>query len=204
MDESQFIKTTYIDANTMKAVRSINEMAVEDAPAIGYDLFVRDYLPLLATPLSKDDKGVLEERDLTRWLEICHCPTNEVRVLNKDGSVRFVVPPLVSTLHTYYAPQRNSLAHVAVEVGEASANSPAYGQRVLANRLGEYEPATTANVEGVKMDPRVAEWSAILVEHGYPPLVDAAPTARTDAAGVGTAPVDPNEGLYPDDCYEDM
>lgn len=196
-----------VDKLTLKAVTQINEMADEDSPAIGYDLFVRDYLPLLATPLGVDSKGRQEERDLSRWLEVCRCPTNDVRVLNQDGSVRFVVPPLVGTLHTYYAPDRASLSALSQEVTEASANSPAYGQRVLDSRLREYKPATTQEVEKVKYDPRAEAWSKILVEHGYPGLMPDTTETKAETAATAVAEnvsTDSSDGLYDDDCYEDM
>jgi len=196
-------KKNVVDKQTIQAVKFIAEQTKKDTPQIGYELFKRDYLPLLASPPERDKEGDVVPRDLTPWLDICMHPSNPVEVLNGDGTVRFVVPPLVGTIPTYFAAPRGGLVGIAAEAMEKRNQHPVYGERYLDNALAvSLKDQKHVNSEQTK------EWNNVLVEHGYPPLpgypdhrVDS-PTANGEG-GVSAEPVVPSR-VITDDDYEDL
>lgn len=190
-----------IDKPTLDAVKFIATESRKDYPQIGYDLFVRDYLPLLAAKPERDEDGKVIPRDLSPWMEICMHGSNPVNVLNADGTVRFTVPPVIGTIPTYYAPPRSGISGIAVTAVEKSNQHPVYGDRYLRTALdNSLRDQSQFNGEQTKA------WNNVLVEHGYDPLpgypghaVETAKNGETVAA----APTAPTR-VITDDDYDDL
>lgn len=137
----------------------------KDIPKIGYELFVRNYLPLLAAPPERDEHGQIIARDISSWLDIAVNPQNPVQVLNGDGTVRFIVPPLSAGVKSYHAQRGQSMYEIAEHGKGLRANSPIMAERWEAAALGN-RLHTSTNIHKQYADM----WNAILVEHGYPSL----------------------------------
>lgn len=194
-------KKPTVDKQTMNAVKFIVEQTKVDVPQIGYDLFVRDYLPLLASPPERDPSGEVIPRDLTPWMDICMHPSNPVQVLNRDGSVKFTVPPLVGTIPTYYAAPRGGIMGIAAEAINKRNQHPVYGERYLANAL-----AVSLQDQKQLNEDLTKEWNNVLVEHGYPPLPGFPDHRIESEKSTGesvAAPAQPSR-VITDDDYDDL
>lgn len=189
-----------IDKPTLDAVKFIAVESRKDYPQIGYELFVRDYLPLLAKSPERDESGKIVPRDLSAWMDICMHASNPVNVLNRDGTVRFTVPPLVGTIPTYTAQPHSGIAGIAVTAMEKSNQHPVYGERYLRNAL-----ASSLKDQPQFNGDQTKEWNNVLVEHGYSPL-PGYPDHRVDEPSkVGDAPAAPVAArAISDDDYDDL
>jgi hypothetical protein len=191
-----------VDKPTLDAVKFIAMESRKDYPQIGYDLFVRDYLPLLAKTPERGEDGKIIPRDMGPWMDICMHASNPVNVLNADGTVRFTVPPMIGTIPTYMAPPRSGISGIAITAMEKSNQHPVYGQRYLQNALKEsLKDQPQFNGEQTK------EWNNVLVEHGYSPLpgypdhrID---LPKSDDKTTPAAAVAPARAISDDD-YDDL
>ncbi|QXO11109.1 hypothetical protein pEaSNUABM54_00283 [Erwinia phage pEa_SNUABM_54] len=188
-----------VDKQTMDALKFIVEETKKDIPQIGYDLFVRDYLPLLAAPPERNSAGDIVPRNLSLWMEICKHASNSVQVLNRDGTVRFTVPPLVGTIPTYYPMPRTGLAAIATEAQFKNSQHPVLGERFLNNAL-----STSLTDQALANKAQTLEWNNVLVEHGYEPLPGYGTSiVKAGESVAAPAPQEPQR-VITDDDYDDL
>lgn len=193
------VEDMFVDEQTMDALKFIIEETKRDVPEIGYDLFVRDYLPLLAAPPERHESGKIKKRNLSSWMEICKHASNPVNVLNRDGTVKFTVPPLVGTIPTYYPMPRSGLSEIVNEAQFKTSQHPVLGERFLTNALG-----MSLTDQAAVNKAQTQAWNNVLVEHGYDPLPGYDSTVvKAGEAVAEQAPVAPPRTITDDD-YDDL
>ena len=131
-----------------------------ERPCIALNNFVNNYLPDLAKCELPTDTII------AKWLYISKGPYNEVDVLNPDGSVEFIVPPLWVRIDVRDVPDaRYSFNEVMTKVGQKSSIFPAIGTSYFQKCLPMMLPSPVNNSD------YISKWNNILESYGYESIV---------------------------------
>ncbi|WP_257291130.1 hypothetical protein [Endozoicomonas sp. ONNA1] len=128
----------------------------DDRRVITLNVFLERYLPVLA-------KGNNEQSvDISRWLKVSGSAYHEVDVINPDGSVAFVVPPLFKRVPTRLVKESEFTTSTIVQKAtNRNEIHPGSGDRLLFECMSEAIPLNGADIENIK------RWNHILKKYGY-------------------------------------
>lgn len=151
-----------------QALTTLLQGMEEDMPRISYSYFVREFLPLLATPPELDEEGYIIERDISRWVDIAKHPSNRVLVVDDEdhNKVIVTVPPVVGGFNTVIPVKGRSMYEVATQLDEERHIHAAMAERNFDNeiqrRFTRLDDKYDTNI--------VKQWNDFIVAEGYPPL----------------------------------
>ena len=141
------------------AMDQILEVGRSTRPTLPLNTFSTEYLPMLM------DESLPREEIIGRWLAVSKHPYNEVDILNDDGTVAYVVPPIWIRLsirdtgkHKYSVNELMARSRAKFSV------SPRLGEAYLRMKLPEFSDLDSPNIKHIKM------WNDIITNYGYPPI----------------------------------
>lgn len=155
-----------------KAVDSLLETGQAYHNSVTLHLFRTIYLPILADPNPK--------KDLSAWINLCSHPYSAVHVIDVDGSVKYVIPPLMTGMNTTVVRgDQPSMDGVMTTAMQHIARSPREGEqflrKVMDGRIAKNEHIAASRVELNK----------VLVAEGYSPIVIPGTVNYTGIGNVG-------------------
>jgi hypothetical protein len=182
MDQNKLDELTPMETppDVLKAMKELIADGENDVAKLPEPLFRSNLLPVLT-----DTSG---RADMTVWLDIAGHGFRPIDVTDPvSGETLFRVPPMYQQLPTRTkGDPRHSLAMIAEQANNHSAQHPAIGQTFLRKQL------EARRIEGSVNWEHVRTWNAILARYGLAPLLsvpEAGPgvVAGSDAVAVTTA-----------------
>lgn len=141
------------------AMDQVLTMKTNDRHTVGLRDFVNNYLPILAS------KELPVEEIIGRWLAISKHPYNEVDVLNEDGTIAYVVPPIWSKLSVRNRDNdKRSLSEIMIKANAKSLMSPKMGDAYLKHNLNKISSLYKCSNKHIHL------WNDILINYGYEPI----------------------------------
>lgn len=140
------------------ALDLILDLAKTEIPTIREEVFVNNYLPLLASK----EVGV----DLTPWLEVCGHFYRPVDVV-KDGEVLYRVPALLkqTPVNSPVGPRDSVDERIKTSRLKARVH-PRLGKTYFEQELGKLVGSNAPDMESLSV------WNGILSRYGYEPLTN--------------------------------
>lgn len=153
----------------------------ENAAPLPETIFVKDFLPYFC-----GEKNIADNPDLLpMWFAVAGSPTSEVRIINNNREVLFVVPPIVDTgrFDPTYNKDRNKMSIDDIEnmSNQLAKTIPVRGTRyrdeAYFERLGEM---ANANYDPSSLEAR---WQSIFIRYGKIQAADPAVAVADPKAG---------------------
>ena len=149
----------YIDRHPleMEAMDIILGIGDEFTNSIPEDIFVKRYLPLLASKST--------DTNLSEWISIAGHVYAEVNVVDKENNILFKVPSILKRFKTKEHKYAHQSVHEIIETSKLhSVNSPQLGEKIMDEGLRSTLPTTpTSETDNER-------WNAILTRYGIPIL----------------------------------